>query len=73
MVRKRLLTAVPCILRLDEGTSGNDVTAVQWFSGHARDHVFEFDDDRVRVRGIDPLSLVLLVEIVVTDEDDRQI
>ena len=45
--------------------------AVERFDGHTRDDLLELDEDWVRVRGIDPLSLVLLVEIAVTDESDR--
>ena len=72
-VCKILLAVAPGILRTVEGTPGNDVMAVERFDGHTRDDLLELDEDWVRVRGIDPLSLVLLVEIVVTDEDDRQI
>ena len=73
MVRKILLSFASRILCLDEGFSGNDVKAVQWLDGHTRTDVFECDDDRVRVRGADPFRFCFLVEVAVTDEDDRQI
>ena len=73
MVCKLLLSFAPCILRLDEGASGNDVTTVERFGDHAGADVFECDDDRARVHGADPSRLCFLVKVPVTDEDDRQI
>ena len=71
-VCKILLGFVSRSLRLVKGASGNDVKAVQWLDGRAGDDVFECDDDRVRVRGADPSGLCFLVEVPVTNEDDRQ-